>query len=64
MAPSPTDRTPAGPVKPLTWRRAPIALLLALTAFLLIFRLGTPGLTDRDEASFSEAVREIGRAHV
>ncbi len=59
MAPSPTDRTPAGPVKPLTWRRAPIALLLALTAILLIFRLGTPGLTDRDEASFSEAVREM-----
>ncbi|OGW61044.1 MAG: hypothetical protein A2V83_03615 [Nitrospirae bacterium RBG_16_64_22] len=46
-------------MKPLTWRRAPIAFLLALTAFLLIFRLGTPGLTDRDEASFSEAVREM-----
>lgn len=60
-APSPTDKTEAqtGPVKPLPWRRAPIALLLALTAFLLIFRLGTPGLTDRDEASFSEAVREM-----
>lgn len=60
-APSPTDKieAQAGPVKPLPWRRAPIALLLALTAFLLVFRLGTPGLTDRDEASFSEAVREM-----
>jgi 4-amino-4-deoxy-L-arabinose transferase-like glycosyltransferase len=60
-APSPTDKIEAqtGPVKPLPWRRAPIALLLALTAFLLVFRLGTPGLTDRDEASFSEAVREM-----
>ncbi|MBI3391972.1 MAG: glycosyltransferase family 39 protein [Nitrospirae bacterium] len=59
--PSPPDfaKPQPGPRRPLPWRRAPIVLLLALTAFLLVFRLGTPGLTDRDEASFSEAVREM-----
>ncbi len=38
---------------------AAVLLLLALSGLLFFIRLGTPGLTDRDEASFSEATREM-----
>lgn len=52
-----TDQTPI--LTPLRSISLYMVLLILISSLFFFVGLGTPGLTDRDEASFSEATREM-----